>query len=73
MCSIKWIRNLYQHYLKNEKAAIHLDCGFFIVDTFRSVWNEFFSVPFPPNTVLIINRLALPDYMIEVAAFAVLG
>ena len=42
------------------------------IDTFRSVRNEFFSEPFPPNTLLIINSLALSDYMIEVEAVAVL-
>ena len=42
------------------------------IDSFRSVRNEFFSEPFPPNTLLIINSLALSDYMIEVEAVAVL-
>ena len=42
------------------------------IDTFRSVRNEFFSEPLPPNTLLIITSLALPDYMIEVEAVAVL-
>ena len=42
------------------------------IDTFLSVRNEFFSEPLPPNTLLIINSLALPDYMIEVEAVAVL-
>ena len=42
------------------------------IETFRSVRNEFFSEPFPPNTLLIINSLALSDYMIEVEAVAVL-
>jgi enamine deaminase RidA (YjgF/YER057c/UK114 family) len=42
------------------------------IETYRSVRNEFFSDPFPPNTLLIIESLALPDYMIEVEAVAVL-
>ncbi len=42
------------------------------IDSFRSVRNEFFSEPFPPNTLLIINSLALSDYMIEVEVVAVL-
>ena len=42
------------------------------IETFRSVRDEFFSEPFPPNTLLIINSLALSDYMIEVEAVAVL-
>ena len=42
------------------------------IETYRSVRNQFFSEPFPPNTLLIIESLALPDYMIEVEAIAVL-
>ena len=43
------------------------------IETYRSVRNEYFSEPFPPNTLLIIESLALPYYMIEVEAVAVLG
>jgi reactive intermediate/imine deaminase len=42
------------------------------IETYRSVRNQYFSEPFPPNTLLIIESLALPDYMIEVEAIAVL-
>ncbi len=42
------------------------------IETYRSVRNEYFSEPCPPNTLLIIESLALPDYMIEVEAVAVL-
>ena len=42
------------------------------IETYRSVRNRYFSEPFPPNTLLIIESLALPDYMIEVEAIAVL-
>lgn len=42
------------------------------VETYRSVRNEFFSEPFAPNTLLIIESLASPDYLIEVEAVAVL-
>ncbi|UCG08934.1 MAG: RidA family protein [Desulfobacterales bacterium] len=42
------------------------------IETYRSVRNEYFSEPFPPNTLLIIESLALPDYMIEVEAIAAL-
>lgn len=41
-------------------------------ETYRNIRNEYFSEPFPPNTLLIIESLALPDYMIEVEAIAVL-
>ena len=42
------------------------------VETYRSVRNQYFPEPCPPNTLLIIESLALPDYMIEVEAIAVL-
>ena len=42
------------------------------VEVYRRVRNEFFSDPFPPNTLLIIQSLASPDYMIEVEAIAVI-
>ena len=42
------------------------------IETYRSVRNEFFPEPCPPNTLLIIESLALPDYMIEIEAVAVL-
>ncbi len=42
------------------------------IETYRSVRNQYFPEPCPPNTLLIIESLALPDYMIEVEAVAVL-
>ncbi len=42
------------------------------IETYRSVRNEYFPEPCPPNTLLIIESLALPDYMIEVEAVAIL-
>jgi reactive intermediate/imine deaminase len=42
------------------------------IETYRKVRSEYFSEPCPPNTLLIIESLALPDYMIEVEAIAVL-
>jgi enamine deaminase RidA (YjgF/YER057c/UK114 family) len=42
------------------------------IETYRKVRNEYFPEPCPPNTLLIIDSLALPEYMIEVEAVAVL-
>ena len=42
------------------------------IETFRSVRNEYFSEPFPPNTLLIVESLALPDFLVEIEAVAVL-
>ena len=42
------------------------------IETYRSVRNEYFPEPCPPNTLLIIDSLALPEYMIEIEAVAVL-
>jgi 2-iminobutanoate/2-iminopropanoate deaminase len=41
------------------------------VETYRCVRNEFFSEPFAPNTLLIVESLASPDYLIEVEAVAI--
>ncbi len=38
----------------------------------RKIHNEFFGEIMPPNTLMIIESLASPDYMIEVEAIAVL-
>jgi enamine deaminase RidA (YjgF/YER057c/UK114 family) len=42
------------------------------IEAFRSVRNEYFAEPFPPNTLLIVESLALPEFMVEVEAIAVL-
>jgi len=42
------------------------------IETYRSVRNEYFPEPCPPNTLLIIESLATPDYMVEIEAIAVL-
>ena len=42
------------------------------IETFRSVRNEFFADPQPPNTLLFVESLALPDFLVEIEAIAVL-
>ena len=42
------------------------------VEGYRKIRNEFFGDMMPPNTLLIIDSLASPDFMIEVEAIAVL-
>ena len=42
------------------------------IEPYRSVRGKYFPEPCPPNTLLIIESLALPDFMIEVEAIAVL-
>ena len=41
-------------------------------ETYRKVRAEFLQEPFPTNTLLIVESLASPDYMIEIEAIAVL-
>lgn len=43
------------------------------LEGFRQVRNRFFSDPFPPNTLLFVDGLAAPEYLIEIEAIAVLG
>ena len=40
------------------------------IESYRSVRSNYFPEPCPPNTLLIIESLALPDFMIEVEAIA---
>ena len=42
------------------------------LESYRKIRNEFFGDIMPPNTLLIIESLASPDFMIEVEASAVL-
>ena len=42
------------------------------IEGYRSARNKYFSEPFPPNTLLIIESLATPDLMVEIEAIAVL-
>ncbi|HUG98587.1 MAG TPA: RidA family protein [Gammaproteobacteria bacterium] len=43
------------------------------VETYRTVRNEFFTDPMPPNTLVICESLATPEFLMEVEATAVLG
>ena len=42
------------------------------VEALRGIRNEFFGDVKPPNTLMVIQSLASPDYLIEVEAIAVL-
>ena len=42
------------------------------IETYRSVRDEFFQEPYPANTLLFIESLALPDFMVEIEAIALL-
>lgn len=42
------------------------------VETYRAVRNEYFAEPMPPNTLVICESLATPDFLMEVEATAVL-
>lgn len=42
------------------------------IDPWREVRAEFFGEPMPPNTLLVIDGLVTPEFLIEVEAVAVL-
>lgn len=42
------------------------------IETYRAVRNTFFADPMPPNTLVIVESLADPSFLIEVEAIAVL-
>ena len=57
-----------QNIVKMTTLLTHYD----YIETYRSVRDEFFQEPYPPNTLLIVESLALPDFMVEIEAVAVL-
>ena len=57
-----------QNIVKKTTFLTH----FSYIEIYRRVRSEYFPEPCPPNTLLIIESLALPEYMIEVEAVAVL-
>ena len=57
-----------QNIVKMTTLLTHYD----YVETYRGVRDEFFQEPYPPNTLLIVESLALPDFMVEIEAVAVL-
>ena len=57
-----------QNIVKMTTFLTHFD----YIETYRKVRDEFIQEPFPPNTLLIVNSLAMAEYMIEVEAIATL-
>ena len=57
-----------QNIVKMTTFLTHFD----YIETYRKVRDEFIQEPFPPNTLLIVNSLAMAEYMIEVEAVATL-
>jgi enamine deaminase RidA (YjgF/YER057c/UK114 family) len=42
------------------------------IERYRSVRDEFFQEPYPANTLMIVESLALSDFLVEIEAIAVL-
>ena len=59
---------IIQNIVKMTTFLTHFD----YIETYRKVRDEFIQEPFPPNTLLIVNSLAMAEYMIEVEAIATL-
>ena len=57
-----------QHIVKMTTFLTHFQYR----DAFRNIRQEFFTEPFPPHTFLIVQSLAMPEFLIEVEAVAVL-
>jgi enamine deaminase RidA (YjgF/YER057c/UK114 family) len=58
-----------QNIVKMTTFITHFD----YLKTYRNVRSEFFEEPFPPNTLLIVQSLAVPEFMLEVEAVAEVG
>ena len=57
-----------QNIVKMTTLLTHYD----YVETYRSVREEFFQEPYPANTLLVVESLVMPDFMVEIEAIAVL-
>jgi len=57
-----------QHIVKMTTFLTH----FHYRDAFRNVRQEFITEPLPPHTFLVVQGLAMPEFLIEVEAVAVL-
>jgi enamine deaminase RidA (YjgF/YER057c/UK114 family) len=55
-----------QHIVKTTTYITH----FGSLDGYRKARGLFFTEPFPPNTLLVVQSLASPDFMIEIEAIA---
>ena len=69
------LRNILQEAggdLKNIVKMTTILTHYANIESLRKIRNEFFGEIMPPNTLLIIESLAMPDFMIEVEAIAVL-
>ncbi len=58
--------------LKNIVKTTSILTHYGNVEGYKKVRDEFFGEIMPPNTLMIIESLASPDFMIEVEAIAVL-
>ena len=58
--------------LKNIVKATTFLTHYGYVEAYRGIRNEFLQEPFPAHTLLVVESLASPDFMIEVEAIAVL-
>jgi enamine deaminase RidA (YjgF/YER057c/UK114 family) len=58
--------------LKNIVKMTTILTHYDYIESRRKIHNEFFGDIMPPNTLMIIESLASPDYLIEVEAIAVL-
>ena len=58
--------------LKNIVKTTSILTHYGNVESYKKIRDEFFGEIMPPNTLMIIESLASPDFMIEVEAIAVL-
>jgi enamine deaminase RidA (YjgF/YER057c/UK114 family) len=58
--------------LKNIVKMTTILTHYDYIESRKKILNEFFGDIMPPNTLLIIESLASPDYMVEVEAIAIL-
>ena len=58
--------------LKNIVKTTTILTHYSNVESYKKIRDEFFGKIMPPNTLMIVESLASPDFMMEVEAIAVL-
>ena len=70
--NLKNILNEAGGALQNNVKTTTISTHYGNVESYRKIRNEFFGDVMPPNTLLVIESLASPDFMMGVEAIAVL-
>ena len=67
-CILEELGGSFKHVAKTTVLLTH--AGY--IQPFRTVRSEFMGEPFPASTLMIIENLASPDFLVEIEAIAII-